>query len=538
MSENTRNLIDSLNKRLIYEQLINKISNIATKKGNFDDCLNQCLCIIGETLSVSRVILFEYLNGKYKANIWESNVFGDHVNSIQYTYAYYLSLFENRSDSIIISNTDNIPHQEFKKVILNQKVKSILIIPLIYSNKSNGYIILDVLNTYREWLEMEVKCIESIAKILCLFLKNNELTNILIQDHKQYCDIYDSINAGVYISDIEDYKILYANKYLINLCGKDPTGMECYKALHNKDHPCFFCTNNIISKFPDRPCIWEFNNTYLHKYLQITNKIIKWKAEKNARFEYMIDISSLKELQNELSIEKDEIKSSQEMLKEANKKLHNLLSSTIKAISELLEQKDSYTSDHQKNVAKLACDIARKMELPDDQIEGIKIASLLHDIGKIAIPLDILNKPHKLLESEYSLIKEHVINGYNIVKDINFDWPIADIVLQHHERINGSGYPNGLKKKEILLEAKILAVADTIEAMSSHRPYRPKLGVSEAIEEIKRNSNILYDEEVVKASLSLLEEDYWKALLPNYVISKYDSFRKHINKLNIVSYDT
>jgi HD-GYP domain-containing protein (c-di-GMP phosphodiesterase class II) len=154
----------------------------------------------------------------------------------------------------------------------------------------------------------------------------------------------------------------------------------------------------------------------------------------------------------------------------------------------------------------MATFIAQEMKLPKDKIEGIRIASLVHDIGKISIPSEILNKPTKLSEIEYSLIKDHSQVGHDVLKSIDFPWPVAKIVLQHHERLNGSGYPNKLKGDEIMLEARIIGVADVVEAMSSHRPYRPALGIDKALEEISKNKGILYGPEVVDACLKLFKK--------------------------------
>jgi putative nucleotidyltransferase with HDIG domain len=146
------------------------------------------------------------------------------------------------------------------------------------------------------------------------------------------------------------------------------------------------------------------------------------------------------------------------------------------------------------------------MGLPEQKIEGIRVAGLLHDIGKIYVPSDILTKPSKLTFHEFGIIKEHSEVGYDILKGIEFPWPVAQMVLQHHERLDGSGYPHGLKEDQILLESKILSIADVVEAMSSHRPYRPSLGIDRAIEEISQNRGIFYDEEVVNACLRLFKE--------------------------------
>ena len=168
--------------------------------------------------------------------------------------------------------------------------------------------------------------------------------------------------------------------------------------------------------------------------------------------------------------------------------------------------RDPYRDSHQKRVSQLACAMAREMNLPEEQIEGIRVAGNIHDIGKISVPMEILSKPGRVNKSEFGIIKSHTQAGYDILKTIEFPWPIAQIVLQHHERMDGSGYPQGLSGKDILLEARILGVADVVEAMVSHRPYRPALGIDKALEEISKNRGVLYDPEVVDACLKLFTE--------------------------------
>lgn len=187
-------------------------------------------------------------------------------------------------------------------------------------------------------------------------------------------------------------------------------------------------------------------------------------------------------------------------------RLQRALQGTVQAISTTIEMRDPYTAGHQRRVAKLAEAIARELGLPAEGVEGLKLAAEIHDIGKIYVPSEILSKPTKLTELEYTIIKTHPQAGYEILKNIEFPWPIAQIVLQHHERINGSGYPNGLKDGEILPEARILAVADVVEAMSSHRPYRPAFGIDRALEEIKLNRGALYGAPEVDACLRLITE--------------------------------
>jgi len=203
-------------------------------------------------------------------------------------------------------------------------------------------------------------------------------------------------------------------------------------------------------------------------------------------------------------------KQAEHQVKQGYEKLQRTMEATIYTISKIIETRDPYTAGHQDTVSQLAVAIAQEMKLSEDKIEGIRIAALVHDIGKINIPAEILSKPSKLNEMEFSLIKNHPKVGYDILRKIDFPWPVAKIVLQHHEKIDGSGYPQGLKGEKILLEAKIIGVADMVEAMSSHRPYRPSLGIDKALEEIIQNRGVLYDPEVVDVCLKLFKEKDFK----------------------------
>jgi len=179
------------------------------------------------------------------------------------------------------------------------------------------------------------------------------------------------------------------------------------------------------------------------------------------------------------------------------------LNDAINTMVKIVEMRDPYTSGHQQKVADLATAIAREMKLEDTQIDQLRTAAVIHDIGKIYVPSDLLNKPGRLSDIEFSLIKAHAQSGYDVVKGMDFPCSVAKAVLQHHERLDGSGYPNQLKGEDTLLEAKILAVADVVEAISSYRPYRPALGIDKALEEISKNRGKLYDPDVVDACLKL-----------------------------------
>ncbi len=199
-------------------------------------------------------------------------------------------------------------------------------------------------------------------------------------------------------------------------------------------------------------------------------------------------------------------KQAEEELKQSFEKLQRIQEETVNVLASVGEKRDPYTAGHQGRVTRLACAIARELGLTDEQTDGIRVAGLLHDIGKIHVPAEILSKPGKISDYEFSIIKTHPEVGYDIVKGIEFPWPVARTILQHHERLSGSGYPAGLSGEEIALEARILSVADVVEAMSSHRPYRSALGVDTALEEISQNSGVLYDPEVVGACVRLFAE--------------------------------
>ena len=243
----------------------------------------------------------------------------------------------------------------------------------------------------------------------------------------------------------------------------------------------------------------------------------RWQMEKElrqARDQLELQVgkrtAELTEANEALRTEITERKQAEEELKRTTEQLLKSLEGTIHAIAMIVEIRDPYTAGHQRRVTQLACAIAGKMALSEDQISVLRLAGLIHDVGKVNVPAEILAYPGRLSEAEFSIIKSHPLAGYKILKTIEFPWPLAQIVYQHHERIDGSGYPLGLSGEDIILEARILAVADVVEAMSSHRPYRPALGVDAAMQEIKQNRGILYDVNVVDSCLWLFTKNSFK----------------------------
>ena len=299
-----------------------------------------------------------------------------------------------------------------------------------------------------------------------------------------------------------------------------PDGEWAAEQIHNLDpHINTVVVTGYRSTNPDRR---RFSDKLLYlqkpfhprEIIQFATALgIKWQAEKQlltmqADLEDLVQqrTAELVKSNQLLKIEIENRKHMQQELQQSFESLKKAMHSTIKAISLTVEMRDPYTSGHQQRVANLAQTIAEELELPESQIESIYMAAAIHDIGKISLPAEILVKPIPLTDIEVSLVQAHAQAGYDILKGIEFPWAIADIVLQHHERMDGSGYPQGLAGDDIVFEARIICVADVVETMASHRPYRPSIGMDKALEEITSNRGILYDPRVVDACLKIFRD--------------------------------
>lgn len=230
-------------------------------------------------------------------------------------------------------------------------------------------------------------------------------------------------------------------------------------------------------------------------------------------FEYRKEDDRLVELVSAVATQLGSViqrRQAEQKAKQAVEKLLSAMQGTIQAIALTVETRDPYTAGHQRRVTALATSIATEMGRSEELIQGISMAGIVHDIGKIYVPAEIMSKPSRLSKIEFAMIKEHCQAGYDILKSVEFPWPIAQIILQHHERMDGSGYPSGLSREDILPEVRILAVADVVEAMASHRPYRPALGLDKALEEITQNKGKLYDPKVADACKKLFAEGRFK----------------------------
>jgi putative nucleotidyltransferase with HDIG domain len=233
-------------------------------------------------------------------------------------------------------------------------------------------------------------------------------------------------------------------------------------------------------------------------------------AEVLARVRAQLQLHRMQQrLENLVAERTAELRITCESLERSRTEYRRMLEQTIQAIALTIEKRDPYTAGHQVRVSQLAAAIAQEMNLDADKLDGLRLGGMIHDIGKIYLPAEILSRPGRLSATEFALVKTHSAVGAEIVAEVDFPWPVAKMILQHHERLDGSGYPNGLHGDDILLEARILGVADVVEAMASHRPYRPSVGVDKALEEIVQGRGRLYDADVVDICLRLFsEKDY------------------------------
>jgi len=331
--------------------------------------------------------------------------------------------------------------------------------------------------------------------------KRKQIEESLQKSEENFRHSLDNSPLGVRISTLEG-ETIYANKAVLDMYGYD--SIEELKKIPIQDRYTPESYTQFLIRKKKRllgefgPSEYEISVVRKNgeiRHLHVFRKEIFWSGKKQSQVIYE-DISLRRQAEEKITTILGNLRKS--------------IRTTIQVLGTASEARDPYTAGHQKRVADLARTIATEMGLPQDSIEAIRMAGAIHDIGKISIPSEILCKPTKLTDLEYSLVQTHTQYSYEIMKDVESPWPLADIVYQHHERINGSGYPQGLKGEDILIEARILAVADVVEAMASYRPYRPSLGVQSALTEIEDNAGILYDSKVVKTCLKLFRENRFK----------------------------
>jgi len=343
-------------------------------------------------------------------------------------------------------------------------------------------------------------CVTDITERKQAELALKESTKALAASEEKYSTIVESAAEGIIIADIETKQFKYANPAISRMLGYSQQELKGMAVgdIHPKES-----LKHVLSEFEAQakgektlseglPCLRK-DGTLLYADINTSGALLDGTK---------CSVGFFTNVTERIRAEGERRQNIEKLLK--------ALDTTIKVMALTVEVRDPYTSGHQQRVSNLATRIAQEMRLPMEQIEGTRIAGILHDIGKMYVPSEILSKPGRLTETEFNMIKMHSQAAYDILKIVEFPWPIAQAVLQHHERMDGSGYPGHLLGKDIILEARILAIADTVEAMASHRPYRPALGIDKALEEISQKRGILYDSEVVDACLKVFNEKGFK----------------------------
>jgi PAS domain S-box-containing protein/putative nucleotidyltransferase with HDIG domain len=548
------------------------------------------------------------------------------------------SFWSNRTTELLASTSEEDRQARTRNRCNSEGYESVALIPLQSGDEIIG--LLQLNDSRRDSFSIEmIHFFEGIGATIGIAVarkraeeERRRMEMSLKSSHNRLKTVLDSLDALVYVTDMNTYEILFINQYGRDIWG-DIEGKTCWQTIQvGQTGPCPFCTNDKIVTRDGVPTgihIWEFQNSVNNNWYKCLDQAISWIDGRLVRMELAYDITEQKLLEETVLRErsltdrimktspagitvidrkgqivfankraedifcltKNEItqrgynasewhitdfdgnpfpeeqlpftqvmntgnpvygvrhaiklsgrqrvflsingapilddqshisevvftiddvteqRKAEEKVKQSLEKIQKTMNDIVRAMSMIVETRDPYTAGHQERVARLAIAIARDLKLSEDQLEGIQVACIIHDIGKMYVPAEILSKPSKLSDIEFSMVRSHAQVGYEILKTIDFPHPVADIVHQHHERMNGSGYPKALSNGAILMEARILAVADVVEAMASHRPYRPTRGIDVALEEIKKNKSLLYDAEVVDACLRLFHEKGYK----------------------------
>lgn len=393
-------------------------------------------------------------------------------------------------------------YKPWREQAIKRSYASSAAIPLVYENRVFG-----ALNVYATILdsfdEEEIDLLCEVGQDIAFAFHNIELEEerkqaekALRESDRRFKTILDSMQTGILMIDAETHVIVDGNPAAIAMIRapkQEIVGHVCHKFICPAEEGK--CPITDLGQAVDKSESLLINANRESIPVLKTVALIILGGHRHL-VESFLDIT--------------ERKRAEEELKQSLERLRRTLEGTVHALAATAERRDPYTAGHQQRVTQLACAIAAEMNFPEEQIEGIHMAGLLHDIGKISVPSEILSKPGRISENEFNIIMDHSQFGHDILSRVEFGWPMAQIILQHHERMNGSGYPQGLSGEGILLEARILGVADVVEAMASHRPYRPALGIDKALEEISQKRGVLYDPKVVDACLRLFAERGFK----------------------------
>jgi PAS domain S-box-containing protein/putative nucleotidyltransferase with HDIG domain len=376
-----------------------------------------------------------------------------------------------------------------------QEIRDTLSIPVIYTTALSGEEVIERAQITDPYGYL-IKPIEEKELLISIeiALRRHDFEKKLEESEKRFRTLFEESKDAVYIRDSEG-NYIDLNRSMLQLFGYEREDLEHF---------------NVNDLFDDPEDMRAFEKA-LQENGFVKDFEVKMRRKDGSGLICVTTANALREngtTTGYQGIIRDitDKKRSEEEIRRGYERLRKTIDGIVQAMSLTVETRDPYTAGHQKRVAGLAVAIAEEMGLDSNQIAGIRMAGEIHDIGKIYVPSEILSKPGKITDAEFSIIKTHPLVGYEILKSIEFPWPIAQIVYQHHERMDGSGYPQGLSGDDLLIEARIMTVADVVEAMASDRPYRPALGIDVALDEIQKNSGLYYDPDAVDACNRLFTE--------------------------------
>jgi PAS domain S-box-containing protein len=501
---------EQLLHRLSIEEAISRISSILISPEEVD--FNEILMILGEKFSAKRVHLFQLEQETQKVNAvyeWCDQQTEPYLYKLDMSDITILPFAKNtllKGENFILSDINDLsPDYAAEKETLKAiNVFSLLIVPIISTKGLLAGVLgfVDSIKT-REWSSFDIKIIRIAAEMVGAYCEQQHAKQAIQQSEQKLRNIVEH-STNLFFSYTPENLFTYVSPQANSFLDCSPGEALVDRSNFITDNP-----QNSAGLISSQRAIDTGTPQPLYK-LELVGK----KGRK-----IWVEVSETPVVHDGKTVamvgaftEITERLQNEEKLQQSFEKLKNTLEATVNALSNTVETKDPYTAGHQRRVSELAVAIAKEMSLSNQILDGIRIAGNLHDLGKIYIPSEILSKPGRINNLEFNLIKAHSQIGYDIIKNIDFTAPVAQIILQHHERENGTGYPSGLSKKDILLEAKIMAVADVFEAMSSHRPYRPALGEAAALEEIMGNKGTLYDNNVADALYSLIKDKDFKFL--------------------------
>ena len=503
-------LLDQINRRYNEALLVQEIGQKSSDMTKVDELLQYIIESLVKRLDFDRGIIM--LANKQKDRLVYTVSYGynpkneDYLHNIQ----FHLDNPQSKGTAVtsfrtqkpfLVNDLSDIEHDLSRKsldFVNTMGSRSFICVPIVYKGESLGVLIVDNVQSKKPLSQTEMSLLMGIAPQIGISIKNAIAHQKIKESEECFRSLSENAPDIIYTLGIKG-KFTYINPVVETILGYRPEeiiGRYFIDIVRKEDvHRCIEFFKQVRDH---QQTIKEEMGILLHK--DGTERYFSFSCAPNFDSESHF-IGVVGTFKNMTDIRKSEME-----LKKSFEKLQSVMSSTIDAISIIVESRDPYTAGHQRRVTQLATAIAGELALSKEKIDLIRMGSLIHDIGKIYIPSEILTKPMKLNDIEYAMIKSHPEVARKILKQVDFIPTVVDMVYQHHERIDGSGYPRKLKRDDILIEARILAVADTVEAMATHRPYRPSLGIEKALEEIENQRDILYDEAVADACLKLFRE--------------------------------